>query len=336
MNNSLKEHNTFGLDVKCRRFIEYTSLNELSDIQKNLEKPYLHIGQGSNLLFTGDYEGTILHCGMKGIRKSHEDNDNVFIEVAGGEIWDDVVAWCVEHGYNGTENLSLIPGEMGAAAVQNIGAYGAEIKDVVEYVDAFDLTTGNTRRFENTECQYAYRSSIFKSECKGQYAIYSVTLKLNKIFIPHLEYGGLKSKINGNGLDAKQLRQTIIDIRNAKLPDPKVIGNAGSFFMNPVVSKDFFDTFILSYPEAPHYAATMKDADGNITEGVKIPAGWLIEQCGWKGKTFGKAGVYEKQALVLVNLGGADSKDIISLCKAIQHDVKVKFNIDIQPEVNMI
>ena len=329
---SLLPHNTFGIDVKCKKFIEYESLDELISIQDSLDEPYLHIGQGSNLLFTKDFDGTVLHSAIKGIEVVFESGDEAIIEVGSGEIWDDVVDFCVSHDYFGAENLSLIPGEMGAAAVQNIGAYGVEVKDIIETVFLLHKPTGKLIKMHANECKYAYRSSIFKKELKGQCFVYKVALKLNKTFIPHLEYGGLlsyvmKKDIPLTKLTAQMLRDFIIEIRNSKLPDPKMTGNAGSFFMNPIVDTDTFNHLIAEYPSMPHYKA-----DG----GIKIPAGWMIEQCGWKQKSAGKAGVYEHQALVLVNKGGATGTDVLNLCNAIIEDVKKHFGVEIHPEVNII
>ncbi len=329
---SLLQHNTFGIDVKCKKFIEYDSIYDLDKIRESLTGQFLCIGHGSNLLFTHDYEGTILHCTKKGTRINPQPTTHnpqpIFIEVGGGEVWDDVVDWCVQHGYYGAENLSLIPGETGAAAVQNIGAYGVEAKDVIAFVDAYHLTTGTFRRFSNEECNYSYRSSIFKTDYKGQYAILSVTLKLDTVFTPVLEYAGLKKYFSNKPvITAREIRDAIINIRNSKLPDPKTTGNAGSFFKNPVVNQSVFNALLAKYPNMPHY-----DAEN----GVKIPAGWMIDQCGWKGKSLGNAGVYEKQALVLINKGNASGNDILELCKAIQNDVKERFGIVIEPEVNII
>ncbi|MDO4802773.1 MAG: UDP-N-acetylmuramate dehydrogenase, partial [Prevotellaceae bacterium] len=276
---SLLQHNTFGIDVKCNKFIEYDSIDDLSKIRESLTCPFLCIGHGSNLLFTHNYEGTILHCTKKGIRRL-DDNDNEngnhqpsYIEVGGGEVWDDVVDWCVQHGYYGAENLSLIPGETGAAAVQNIGAYGVEAKDVIAFVDAYHLPTGKFRRFSNEECNYSYRSSIFKTDYKGQYAILSVTLKLDTVFTPILKYAELKEHFSSNAvITAREIREVIINIRNSKLPNPNTTGNAGSFFKNPVVDQSVFNALLVEYPNMPHY-----DAEN----GVKIPAGWMIDQCGW-------------------------------------------------------
>ena len=250
------------------------------------------------------------------------------MRVGAGEVWDDFVAWAVERGLGGVENLSLIPGEVGASAVQNIGAYGVEAKDVIALVEAIDLSNGQKRVFGTEECNYAYRQSIFKNALKGKYAITYVTYRLQKQPVLKLDYGNIRAVLGDNGQHTiSDVRQAIIDIRNAKLPDPKVQGNAGSFFMNPVVSREKFLSIQKDYPQMPFY---------EVEGGVKIPAGWMIDQCGWKGKSLGRAGVHDKQALVLVNLGGASSEEIITLCNTICKDVYDKFGIDIHPEVNLI
>jgi UDP-N-acetylmuramate dehydrogenase len=229
------------------------------------------------------------------------------------------------------ENLSLIPGDVGASAVQNIGAYGAEAKDVIERVEAVSITTGEVCTFSGEDCCYGYRDSRFKREWKNQYLITHVTYRLSREYKPRLDYGNIRAELERQGIslpDALQLRQTIIDIRNAKLPDPKVTGNAGSFFMNPVVEREVYDRLAEQYPGMPHY-----DVD---EEHVKIPAGWMIDQCGWKGKSLGKAGVHDRQALVLVNRGGATGQDVIALCQAVCADVEQKFGIALHPEVNIV
>lgn len=349
---SLLNHNTFGMDVKAKRYVEYDSEEELKAIIPTLSGEVLHIGGGSNLLFKGDFDGTVLHSAIKGIEElsgtqistvnCQLSTSEVLVRVGAGEVWDDFVAWAVEHGYGGVENLSLIPGEVGASAVQNIGAYGVEAKDVIALVEAMDLSNGQKRVFRTEECCYAYRQSIFKNELKGKYAITYVTYRLQKQPVLKLDYGNLKAVLENNSpngdnrlarglvnsqLSTKDVRQAIIDIRNAKLPDPKVQGNAGSFFMNPVVSREKFLSLQKDYPQMPYY---------EVEGGVKIPAGWMIDQCGWKGKALGRAGVHDKQALVLVNLGGASSEEIITLCNTICKDVYDKFGIDIHPEVNLI
>ena len=327
---SLLNHNTFGMNVKAKRYVEYDSEKELKELIPTLSGEVLHMGGGSNLLFKGDYAGTVLHSAIKGIEIAEEveGEDEVLVRVGAGEVWDDFVAWAVAHGYGGVENLSLIPGEVGASAVQNIGAYGVEAKDVIVLVEAIELTSGLKRIFGNWECNYAYRQSIFKNQLKGKYAITYVTYRLQKTPVLKLDYGNIKAVLGDkDDLTIRDVRQAIIDIRNAKLPDPKVQGNAGSFFMNPVVSREKFLALQKEYPQMPFY---------EVADGVKIPAGWMIDQCGWKGKSLGRAGVHDKQALVLVNLGGASSDEIITLCETICKDVHDKFGIDIHPEVNFI
>lgn len=332
-NHSLLPYHTFGMDVKTSVFIEYTSVDELKQIlqQENLsEKKWLHIGGGSNLLFTGDYEGVILHSAIKGTEIVHEDDESVHVRVGAGEVWDDFVAYAVNQGWYGAENLSLIPGEVGASAVQNIGAYGMEAKDLIVKVEALDVTTGNDSVFTNTECRYAYRESIFKKEWKGRYIITYVTYRLSKTPQFHLEYGNVKGELEKQGceLTLKNVRDVIIRIREAKLPDPKVQGNAGSFFMNPVIPRMQYESLLAKYPEMPHYKVD--------EEWVKVPAAWMIDRCGWKGKRMGNAGVHDKQALVLVNCGGATGQEIITLSQHIQQSVYESFGIAIVPEVNFI
>jgi UDP-N-acetylmuramate dehydrogenase len=335
---SLLNHNTFGMDVKAKRYVEYDNEEELKAIIPTLSGEVLHIGGGSNLLFKGDFDGTVLHSAIKGIEELSGtqlstfnfqlSTSEVLVRVGAGEVWDDFVAWAVEHGYGGVENLSLIPGEVGASAVQNIGAYGVEAKDIIVLVDAMELSNGQKCIFGNQECDYAYRQSIFKNQLKGKYAITYVTYRLQKQPMLKLEYGNIRAVLGDREeVTIADVRQTIIDIRNAKLPDPKVQGNAGSFFMNPVVSREKFLSLQKDYPQMPYY---------EVEGGVKIPAGWMIDQCGWKGKALGRAGVHDKQALVLVNLGGASSEEIITLCNTICKDVYDKFGIDIHPEVNLI
>lgn len=326
--HSLLPHNTFGIDAKAKCFMEYESEEELCSLISQIpaDEPLLHVGGGSNLLFTKDYEGTILHSAIKGMEIVDETDDDVLVRVGAGEVWDDFVAYAVEKGWGGVENLSIIPGEVGASAVQNIGAYGAEAKDVITLVEAIEMRTAQKRVFGNAECNYSYRQSIFKNYLKDVYAITYVTYRLSKRPELNLSYGGL-SKLNPLPSSISEVRQAIIDTRNAKLPDPKVEGNAGSFFMNPVVSREVFDAIYRDYPDMPYY---------EVSDGIKIPAGWMIEQCGWKGRCLGNAGVHDRQALVLVNKGGATSDEIITLCNTICDDVKRKFGVSIHPEVNFI
>ena len=330
---NLKEHNTFGIDVKCRRFIEFESVDELLQIVNSLtdaDKPLLVLGGGSNMLFTADYEGTVLHSAIKG-HVAVQTDEGIMLRCGSGEVWDDIVSLCVSNRMYGAENLSLIPGDVGASAVQNIGAYGAEAKDIILKVEAVDLQTGKMCEFTNEECEYAYRKSKFKGEWRNRFVITYVTYQLSEVFCPCLDYGNVRAELEKRNIKvptAEQLRNVIIDIRNEKLPDPKVEGNAGSFFMNPVVPKAKYEELVARFGNVPHYSVD----DNN----EKIPAGWMIDQCGWKGKSLGKAGVHSRQALVLVNRGGAEGKDIVALCDAIKRDVKDKFGIDIVPEVNII
>lgn len=325
---SLLKHNTFGMDVRAERFIEYVSEEELISILPLLhEHRFLHIGGGSNILFCGNYDGIILHSAIAGISVVAEDEASVSVKVGAGVLWDDFVSYAVEKGWSGAENLSLIPGEVGASAVQNIGAYGVEAKDLIENVETIDLIDGTRRVFLNAECVYGYRKSIFKNELKGRYAVTYVTYRLSKVFQPKIDYGNVREKLQGKELTPENVRNAVIDIRQSKLPDPEVIGNAGSFFMNPVVSLEKYEVLKTENPDMPHYIV-----DG----GVKIPAGWLIEKCGWKGKSLGRAGVCPNQALVLINLGGATGRDIVALSNAVCKSVSEKFGISISPEVNII
>ncbi len=332
-NCSLLPYNTFGMDVKASRFVEYASVEELRGLwnaEREAVARALHIGGGSNLLFASDYEGLILHSAIKGYTVVKETEEEVEVRVGAGEVWDDFVAYTVANGWYGAENLSLIPGEVGASAVQNIGAYGVEAKDLIVSVDTFGLETGEERRFMREECRYAYRESVFKQELKGKYAVTFVTYRLKKHPVFHLEYGNIRAELEKQGcqVDLENVRRIIIAIRQAKLPDPKVLGNAGSFFMNPVVPKMQFEALLAQYPDMPHYPVDEAH--------VKIPAGWMIDRCGWKGKRVGHAGVHEKQALVLVNCGGATGKEVMHLAEEIVASVRERFGVTIWPEVNYI
>jgi UDP-N-acetylmuramate dehydrogenase len=327
-NYSLKLHNTFGIDAKCSRFVEFAHEEEVVKFVTGgeLTEPFFVLGGGANILFTKDFNGTILHSAIKDVHR-----DGNLLRFGSGVEWDSVVSYAVENGLYGSENLSIIPGEVGASAVQNIGAYGVEVKDLITTVEAIDLKTGEKVVFENSDCEYGYRQSKFKNEWKGRYFITYVTYRFEKVFRPKLEYGNILSYLESHGKKnptAQELRNAIIEIRNSKLPDTKVLGNGGSFFINPIVGRAKYEELRTNYPEMPHYTID--------EEHEKIPAGWLIEKCGWKGKSLGRAGVYEKQALVLVNRGGASGEEILNLCRAICDDVKKQFDIEIHPEVNII
>ncbi|HBC29306.1 MAG TPA: UDP-N-acetylmuramate dehydrogenase [Prevotellaceae bacterium] len=335
---SLLPYNTFGIQAKARVLVSYDSVRELCqalDLHRTAYAglPLLHIGAGSNLLFLTDYPGMILHSRIGGVTLLDCQGDDVLVRVGAGVVHDTWVARAVASGWHGLENLSLIPGQVGASAVQNIGAYGVEAQSVIERVDGVSLGTGEPRTWTCAQCGYGYRSSVFKGALRGQYAITHVTYRLHRTFVPHLDYGALRSTLQARGISAgqvtaAQLRQAIIAVRQSKLPDPCVQGNAGSFFMNPVVSRAQWDRLRAEYPGAPHY-----DVDDSH---VKVPAGWLIEQAGWKGRALGRAAVHDRQALVLVNRGGATGADILALCDAVRDAVRSRFGIDLRPEVNII
>ncbi len=328
-NYNLKQHNTFGIDARCAQFVEYSNEAEAQEVAAMLRSsslPFIIIGGGSNLLLTRDYEGIVVHSACKGVER-----EGVCLTCGSGEVFDDVVAQSIAMGLYGAENLSLIPGDVGASAVQNIGAYGAEAKDLICRIRAVEIATGKVCEIEKEACDYGYRQSRFKHEWKNQFLIVSVTYTFSETFHPLLDYGNIRAELEKEGIampTALQLRRTIIRIREAKLPDPKVLGNAGSFFMNPIVAREVYQKLAAQYEGMPHY-----DIDDDH---VKIPAGWMIDQCGWKGKSMGRAGVHDKQALVLVNRGGATGEEVVALCRQIQADVKAKFGIDIYPEVNVI
>lgn len=326
---SLLAHNTFGIDARCSRFLEYETAVEAQQVANILREtsiPYIIIGGGSNLLLTRDFPGIVVHSAIKGW-----DIAGCRMACGSGETWDDIVAISLQNGLYGAENLSLIPGDVGASAVQNIGAYGAEAKDFIREVHAIEIATGRLCVIDREACQYGYRQSRFKQEWKNRFLITMVVYEFSDSFQPRLDYGNIRSELERRGIvepTPQQLRQVIIDIRNAKLPDPKLQGNAGSFFMNPVVGRQKYEELAAQYPQMPHYTV---DAQHE-----KIPAGWMIEQCGWKGKSLGRAGVHDKQALVLVNLGGATGQEVVGLCETIRHDVYEKFGIGILPEVNIV
>ncbi|WMJ74918.1 UDP-N-acetylmuramate dehydrogenase [Cytophagaceae bacterium ABcell3] len=331
---SLHELNTFGIEAYADFYTTFHSVEQLkeiigSPIYKDNNK--LILGGGSNVLFTQDFKGLVLKNNIKGIAINKEEGDKVILTAGAGEIWHNLVLYCVEKGYGGIENLSLIPGTVGASPMQNIGAYGVEIKDIFESLKAVDALTGETKEFTPEECCFGYRNSIFKKEFKGRYIITHVSLRLSKNPLINVSYGAISDTLKAMNIanpTIKDVSNAIIHIRQSKLPDPKEIGNAGSFFKNPEIplvqfqqlKKQFHD--IVSYPVSPSL--------------VKVPAGWLIEKCGWKGKTFGNIGVHKKQALVLVNYGGGKGIDIVQLSKDIQASVKEKFNINLEPEVNII
>jgi len=328
-NYSLLNHNTFGFDVKAERFFDYHTERELIDFlsdKKNLDIPVFHIGSGSNLLFVNDFNGTILHSSIKSVKIESQTSDNVFVKVSSGVVMDDFCREMTEKNFGGVENLSLIYGEVGACAVQNIGAYGVEIKDVISKVEALEISTQKKRIFDVSECNYAYRDSIFKNELKDRFIITSVLFCLTKNPKPNLEYYALKQEFENQPTpNIKEVREAVIKIRKSKLPDTNIYGNAGSFFKNPYCHTAHFETLKKSYPNIPYYFVN-KDV-------IKLSAAWLIEQCGFKGKRTGNVGTYQTQPLVLVNYGGALPSEIINLAKDIQFAVFEKFKIELEREV---
>ena len=329
---SLLPHNTFGIKAETLDFREFASeedLMRLADEEVFSSRPFFCIGGGSNLLFTKKrYDWTFLHSAIRTIEVTYENRNWVEVRVGSGVVWDDFVQHCVENGWYGAENLSLIPGEVGAAAVQNIGAYGAEICDLIDFVETMDVY-GVKQVYRAADCAYAYRDSIFKRPSMKSVFILYVNFRLCKH--PHfrLDYGNVRQELSRYGeVNLARVRQVIVDIRRSKLPDPAQLGNAGSFFKNPVMSRTQYNQLCTQYPSIPCYEV---DADH-----VKVPAGWLIEQAGWKGKKLGRAAVHDRQALVLVNLGGAEGTDIVSLASAVQGAVADRFGIVIEPEVNFI
>jgi UDP-N-acetylmuramate dehydrogenase len=331
-NVSLKGYNTFGLNYLADCIIHLKNEKEAKSVfdgSVSYKEPLIIIGGGSNLLFTGDFKGTIIHPVIKGIRLVKEESSMVIISAGADVKWDDLVEWSVERGFSGLENLSLIPGSVGASAVQNIGAYGVEVKDSILKVKTLAVNNGVTRVFSNSECEFGYRSSVFKKSQKGKYLITRVYFKLNTSQMLNLGYGSLKEEVlKLGGPTLKNVRKAVINIREAKLPDPEIIGNAGSFFKNPVVSNPIAENLRKVYPEVPVY-----DENNGLK---KIAAGWLIEKCGWKGRREGDAGVHEKQALVLVNYGKASGRDIYNLSEIIKKSVFDKFGIELEREVEVI
>lgn len=332
-NVSLKPHNTFGIDAKAQRYVNISNTQELRDVLKKFSSESLFIlGGGSNMLLTKNIEALVLHLNLKGISIVEEKDATVIVEAKAGENWHDFVIYCLENNFGGVENMSLIPGNIGTAPIQNIGAYGAELKDVFHSCKAINIATQEEKTFLKEDCNFGYRESVFKQELKGKYIITSVNLKLTKNNHKlHLDYGAIKNQLSDFKIEnptIQDISKAVIAIRQSKLPDPKEIGNSGSFFKNPVISKSEFENLKQDFPNAPHYVVSENE--------IKVPAGWLIETAGFKGKRFGEYGVHNKQALVLVNYKNALGKDIYALAQLIQKTVKRLFNINIETEVNII
>lgn len=326
---SLAGRNTFGVDTRCAYFIETNSVDDLKAkivFYKNI--PMMILGGGSNVLFTDNFNGAIFHLNSKGFRIISEDSTSVIVSAAAGEDWDTFVAYSVERGWGGLENLSLIPGNVGASPIQNIGAYGVEAKDSIVKVQGFYTDTFNDFELEASQCNFGYRDSIFKKSLKGRVFITHVWFKLQKNPLLVTHYGNLEDEMNKYGeRNIANVRKAVISIRESKLPDPKVLGNAGSFFKNPIVATSQFASIQSQYPKVPSYPVN--------DEFVKVPAGWLIEMCGWKGKRIGNVGVHAQQALVLINYGGATGGEVLELAKSIQDSVNFAFGLSIDMEVNI-
>lgn len=332
-NISLKPVNTFGFDKTARFFSVADSVDSLKDAltwAKRTQQKVLILGGGSNILLTQDFDGLVLKVELKGIKLVREDEEHLWVKVGAGEVWHDWVTFAIDNNWAGIENLSLIPGTVGASPMQNIGAYGVEIKEVFESLEALNRTTLDVETFLSDACKFGYRESAFKHELKDQYIICSVTFRLNKRPEFRVDYGAIQDVLTEKGvreLSIKAVSDAVIEIRKSKLPDPKEIGNAGSFFKNPTIEKAHFSELQSKFPAIPGYPNE---------EGIKVPAGWLIEQAGWKGKRFGNVGVHAKQALVLVNYGEGDGAEIKILAEKVMNSVREKFGIELSPEVNFI
>lgn len=331
-NISLKKYNTFGIDANAKYFSVFNSINELEElITPDFQLSTLILGGGSNILFTKNFDGLVLKNELKGIELIKEDEDYVYIKAGAGENWHQFVLHCVNNNYAGLENLSLIPGNVGASPMQNIGAYGVEVKDVFYELEAFHLKEKKKIIFNKDECAFGYRESVFKRKYKNEFVIASVTYRLNKKPVYNISYGAIEQeleKMNIKELSIQAISQAVINIRSSKLPDPLKIGNAGSFFKNPEIDNIKYSILNIKYPNIVAYPL----ANGN----VKLAAGWLIEQCGWKGFRSGDAGCYDKQALVLVNYGNAKGKEIYSLSETILQSVNQKFDVRLEREVNIL
>jgi len=332
-NVSLKEFNTFGIDKKAKYFCQASSVQEVISALEEAENrgvPVFILGGGSNILLTKHIEGLVIKMDIKGVELIHDTERHVYVRVGAGEIWHDFVRHAIAADWAGIENLSLIPGTVGASPMQNIGAYGVEIKEVFDRLEAVNIQTKKLETFDHFACKFGYRDSIFKHEAKGKYIITHVTFKLNKEAVFKTSYGAIKATLDQMNIDKLSLEavsQAVIAIRQSKLPDPKTIGNAGSFFKNPTIKPSHYLQLKKQYPDIPGF---------ENEDGIKVPAAWLLEQAGWKGKTLDKIGVHKNQPLVLVNYGGGDGEAIRLLSEEIQKDIRAKFNILLQPEVNFI
>lgn len=328
-NISLKPYNTFGIEVFAKRFVEANSITDLKQIISK-HKDIFILNGGSNLLLTKDIQKLVVHLHLKGITSTNYDDASVLVTAQAGENWHDFVLWCISKNYGGLENLSYIPGNVGSSPIQNIGAYGVEIKDTFYELEALEIATGNVVTFTKNDCNFGYRNSVFKNELKGKYIITQVTFKLTKAHHAiNISYGAILNDLtNKQHPTLQEISDVIIAIRKSKLPEPQEIGNSGSFFKNPVITTDLFKKLQKKHPNIPFYTVSEEE--------VKIPAGWLIEQSGFKGKRFGDAGVHQNQALVLVNYGNATGEEIYNLAKKIQQTIWQNFSISLEIEVNVV
>ena len=338
---SLLGHNTFGIEARTAAFVEYSSEAELLEAARMLNEgalpsPWLHIGGGSNLLLTRDWPGTVLHSRITTCETVSENEDAVEVRVGSGVVWDEFVEMCVGHGWYGAENLSAIPGETGAAAVQNIGAYGVEVKDLILEVETLDMVSGQKKVFRVADCGYGYRRSIFKQQDNKRDVVLSVLFRLGLRPNLNLGYKALSEALSGrDNITLGDVREAVRAVRSSKLPDPSEVGSAGSFFTNPVVPRSKLEELQKQWPAIPFYE--VRGTSGAVVpDSVKLSAGWLIEQCGWKGRSLGRAGVYPRQALVLVNLGGATGSEVVALASAVRASVRERFGVELHPEVNIL
>jgi UDP-N-acetylmuramate dehydrogenase len=333
-NYSLKEYNTFGIDARAQYFTIISSLESYVALLKTglySHLPHLFLGGGSNILCTKHIDALVVKNEIKGFELIQEDDESVILRSGAGELWDDLVSYAVQHNWSGIENLALIPGTVGAAPMQNIGAYGVEIKDTFDHLEALNLETLAVERFEKSQCQFGYRESYFKHEGKGKYLISTVCFKLNKKPTIQTSYGAIQTVLDSKGITnptISDISKVVIEIRKSKLPDPKEIGNSGSFFKNPTVPSHVAERILNAYPGIPNYPVTG-------SSDIKFPAGWFIEQAGWKGFRDGDAGVHVHQALVLVNYGDATGKEILAIAEKIKASVNEKFGISLETEVNI-
>jgi UDP-N-acetylmuramate dehydrogenase len=333
INYPLKNHNTFGISAFAKEFVRVQTTDELAQVlQENSGKKLFILGGGSNMLLTQDIDALVIHIDLKGIEVVSTDDKHVYIKAMAGENWHEFVLHCMEQNYGGLENLSLIPGNVGTTPIQNIGAYGTEIKDTFVSCEAMNITTQKIEVFIKGDCEFAYRESIFKNKLKGQYIITSVTFSLTtKNHKINTSYGDIAAELTAKGIAVptiKDVSNAVTAIRRSKLPDPKELGNSGSFFKNPIITAEEFEKAYIDHPQMPHYRVSDTE--------IKVPAGWLIEQCGFKGKRFGDAGIHAKQALVLVNYGNATGQEILEVSRKVQDTVFETFGIRIEAEVNVV